>query len=156
MAVKRIYRAFKPLIYWGRSSERRATHSPVRRRRGAVAILALLMVVVATESLAVGSVPRAPVAFGRPTAPLFLGIHQGTHQLKVPKPGLSADQPDLQNVQMNADYSPKAPQGEPAVAASLDSPLTAVAAAIDAGGDGFWIGGTTDGGRTWSNFFQSW
>jgi hypothetical protein len=56
---------------------------------------------------------------------------------------------------MNADYSPKAPQGEPAVAASLDSPLTAVAAAIDAGGDGFWIGGTTDGGRTWSNFFQS-
>jgi hypothetical protein len=156
MPRRRLCRAFQSPITCGETSEQRSTHFPFRRRHGALGIaLAVLVAAVAATSLAVGAAPRSPVAFGHATSFPILGTHRSPHLVTVHKPTLQADQLDLRNVQMNADYSPKAPQGEPAVAASLDDPLTAVAAAIDAGGDGFWIGGTTDGGRTWSNFFQS-
>jgi hypothetical protein len=57
--------------------------------------------------------------------------------------------PTLDNVQMNADSDPPLPQDEPSIAESLVDPMNAVAASNDYTGDGFWIGYTTDGGRTW-------
>jgi hypothetical protein len=57
--------------------------------------------------------------------------------------------PTLDNVQMNADRDPPLPQDEPSIAESLVDPMNAVAASNDYTGDGFWIGYTTDGGRTW-------
>jgi hypothetical protein len=57
--------------------------------------------------------------------------------------------PSLDNVQMNADSDRPLPQDEPSIAESLVDPMNAVAASNDYTGDGFWIGYTTDGGRTW-------
>jgi hypothetical protein len=57
--------------------------------------------------------------------------------------------PTLDNVQMSADSDPPLPQDEPSIAESLVNPMNAVAASNDYTGDGFWIGYTTDGGRTW-------
>jgi hypothetical protein len=65
--------------------------------------------------------------------------------------GARALAPVLDNVQMNDDSDPPSPQDEPSIAASLDDPLNAVAAANDYVGDGFWIGYTTDGGQTWTS-----
>jgi hypothetical protein len=59
--------------------------------------------------------------------------------------------PAIDNVQMNGDTDPPLPQDEPSIAASLDDPMNAVAAANDYTGDGFWIGSTTDGGATWAS-----
>jgi hypothetical protein len=57
----------------------------------------------------------------------------------------------LENVQLNDDTDPPLPQDEPGIALNLDDPMNAVAAANDYTGDGFWIGYTTDGGRTWTS-----
>jgi hypothetical protein len=60
----------------------------------------------------------------------------------------------LSNVQMNADSDPPLPQDEPSVAYKPSNPMVAVAAANDYTGDGYWIGRTTDGGRSWSSTFK--
>jgi hypothetical protein len=60
----------------------------------------------------------------------------------------------LDNVQMNADCDPPLPQNETSVAFNPGDPFNAVAAANDYCGDGFWIGQTTDGGRTWTSTFK--
>lgn len=57
--------------------------------------------------------------------------------------------PALENVQVNADSDPPLPQDEPSVALNVSNPMHAVAASNDYTGDGFWIGYTRDGGRTW-------
>jgi hypothetical protein len=54
---------------------------------------------------------------------------------------------------MNADPG-RQPQNEPAVAFSVFHPLRAVAASNDFADNGFWIGRTSDGGRTWSSRFK--
>lgn len=59
--------------------------------------------------------------------------------------------PSLRNVQMNGDTDPPLPQDEPGIALNLDDPMNAVAASNDYTGDGFWIGYTSDGGRTWTS-----
>jgi len=55
---------------------------------------------------------------------------------------------------MNADCDPPLPQNETSVAFNPGNPFNAVAAANDYCGDGFWIGRTTDGGRTWTSTFK--
>ncbi|HEV8688085.1 MAG TPA: hypothetical protein VGQ84_12475, partial [Gaiellaceae bacterium] len=60
---------------------------------------------------------------------------------------------ELNNVQMNADGDPPLPQDETSVAYKVSNPLIAVAAANDFVGDGYWIGRTTNGGRTWASTF---
>ncbi len=57
----------------------------------------------------------------------------------------------LDNVQLNGDTDPPLPQDEPSVGLNLADPMNAVAAANDYTGDGFWIGTTFDGGRTWAS-----
>jgi len=57
----------------------------------------------------------------------------------------------LDNVQLNGDTNPPLPQDEPGIALNLDDPMNAVAASNDYTGDGFWIGYTNDGGRTWTS-----
>lgn len=63
----------------------------------------------------------------------------------------SAEWPGLHNVQMNEDTNPPLPQDEPGIALNLDDTMNAVAAANDYTGDGFWIGTTHDGGKTWAS-----
>jgi hypothetical protein len=63
----------------------------------------------------------------------------------------STEWPGLNNVQMNDDTNPPLPQDEPGIAVNLDDTMNAVAASNDYTGDGFWIGTTHDGGRTWSS-----
>jgi hypothetical protein len=58
----------------------------------------------------------------------------------------------LNNVQMNNEPTPDLPQDETQVALNPSNPLVAVAAANDFVTGGLWIGHTTDGGKTWSNF----
>jgi hypothetical protein len=58
------------------------------------------------------------------------------------------------DVQMNDDCDPPLPQNETSVAVNVFNPDSAVAAANDYCGDGFWIGHTTDGGDTWSSEFK--
>lgn len=53
------------------------------------------------------------------------------------------------NVQLNDDSSPPMPQNETAVAASLEAPLVAVAAANDYVSNGLVVMATADGGRSW-------
>jgi hypothetical protein len=60
----------------------------------------------------------------------------------------------LDNVQMNADCDPPLPQNETSVAFNPGNPFNAVSAANDYCGDGFWIGQTTNGGRTWTSTFK--
>jgi hypothetical protein len=60
----------------------------------------------------------------------------------------------LQNVQANADCDPPLPQNETSVAFNVTNPMNAVAAANDYCGDGYWMGFTTDGGRTWGSIFK--
>jgi hypothetical protein len=60
----------------------------------------------------------------------------------------------LNNVQMNADCEASLPQNETSVAIKASDPLIAVAAANDWCGDGFWIGRSTDGGKTWASTFK--
>jgi hypothetical protein len=67
---------------------------------------------------------------------------------------VAAATPTLQNVQMNADGDPPLPQDETSVAYKPSNPMIAVAAANDFVGDGYWIGNTTDGGRTWRSTFK--
>jgi hypothetical protein len=61
---------------------------------------------------------------------------------------------DLQNVQMNTDCATPLPQNETSVAFNVTNPMNAVAAANDYCGDGYWIGVTTDGGKTWKSTFK--
>jgi len=58
------------------------------------------------------------------------------------------------DVLMNADCDPPRPQNETSVAFNLTDPRNAVAAANDYCGDGFWIGATFDGGRSWTSVFK--
>jgi hypothetical protein len=60
----------------------------------------------------------------------------------------------LQNVQANADCDPPLPQNETSVAFNVTDPMNAVIAANDWCGDGYWMGFTTDGGRTWGSIFK--
>jgi len=60
----------------------------------------------------------------------------------------------LDNIQINADSTPPLPQDETSVAFNVANPMNAVAAANDFTGDGFWIGFTRDGGRTWTSIFK--
>jgi len=80
---------------------------------------------------------------------------QAAGDLAVPqtpsRPTVKIGSAALDNVQMNGDSVPPLPQDEPSIAESLDDPMNAVAAANDYTGDGFWIGSTTDGGRTWAS-----
>jgi hypothetical protein len=78
-------------------------------------------------------------------------LAQSLGRIEVARKTGTRSGPVLDNVQMNADSNPPLPQDEPSVALSLDDPMTAVAAANDYTGDGFWIGRTTDGGRTWES-----
>ncbi|PZS04153.1 MAG: hypothetical protein DLM56_07170 [Pseudonocardiales bacterium] len=55
------------------------------------------------------------------------------------------------NVQMNSDSNPPVPQNETAVAASLDNPMIAVAAANDYVSGGNVVMRTLDGGRHWTS-----
>jgi hypothetical protein len=73
-----------------------------------------------------------------------------TSQMKIAAK-TSPTLPGLDNVQMNGDTKPPLPQDEPGIAYNLDDPLNAVAASNDYTGDGFWIGYTADGGRTWTS-----
>lgn len=59
------------------------------------------------------------------------------------------------NVRMNTDSTPPWPQDEPSVAYNVFNPLIAVAAANDYTSFGFWIGRTTNGGKTWSSSFKA-
>jgi hypothetical protein len=61
---------------------------------------------------------------------------------------------ELNNIQMNADGDPPLPQDETSVAYKPSNPFVAVAAANDFVGDGYWIGRSTDGGRSWSSTFK--
>jgi hypothetical protein len=61
--------------------------------------------------------------------------------------------PGLNNVKMNDDpRTPNLPQNETQVVISLKNPMTAVSASNDYYSGGMWIGRTTDGGLTWSNY----
>ena len=59
--------------------------------------------------------------------------------------------PALENVQMNGDTDPPLPQDEAGIAVNLEDNMNAVAASNDYTGDGFWIGTTHDGGKTWAS-----
>src|SRR5207247_10325940 len=61
---------------------------------------------------------------------------------------------DLDNVQANTDCDPPLPQNETAVAFNTKDPMNAVAAANDYCGDGYWMGATFDGGKTWASIFK--
>ncbi len=61
----------------------------------------------------------------------------------------------LTNVQMNSDSNPPMPQDETSVAYDTTNPSVAVAAANDYVDGGLWIGHTSDGGQTWTSYFQS-
>ncbi len=83
------------------------------------------------------------------------GVRSRLEARAVQTSGFVGAQPAaLNNVQMNADSVPPLPQNETSVALKPSAPLTAVAAANDYTGDGFWIGRTTDGGQTWSSLFK--
>jgi hypothetical protein len=128
-----------------------------------LATLAVPLAILITAALAAG--PQASAAkahhprWTRHAAHFSGGISNGVRErLAVARGQLtvstktgkrSANDPALDNVQMNLDTVPPLPQDEPAVAASLDDPFNAVAASNDYTGDGFWIGTTTDGGQTW-------
>ncbi len=77
--------------------------------------------------------------------------HDGTEQTMA---GQEDPTVPLDNVQMNTDSTPPLPQDETSVAFNVSNPMRAVAAANDYTGDGFWIGFTADGGRTWTSLFK--
>jgi hypothetical protein len=61
----------------------------------------------------------------------------------------------LTNIQMNEDSSPPMPQNETSVAFNLTDPNQVVAASNDYVNTGLWIGHSSNGGQTWSSWFQA-
>ncbi|HEY3210472.1 MAG TPA: hypothetical protein VGL18_11910, partial [Actinomycetota bacterium] len=78
----------------------------------------------------------------------------GGSTLALRPTGAAAPDGDLQNVQMNTDCNPPLPQDETSVAFNVNDPLNAVAAANDFCGDGYWMGFTRNGGKTWGSIFK--
>jgi hypothetical protein len=73
----------------------------------------------------------------------------------VPDASRGAAAGPLVNVQMNIDAHPPLPQNETAVAYDSTNPTVAVAASNDYVEGGLWIGHTSNGGQTWSSWFQA-
>jgi hypothetical protein len=116
---------------------------------------------------AIGGVMLAGVGAQAADPPLWVqhvqnydgGISNGARARLEAASGLSSGRTsaatiELDNVQMNADGDPPLPQDETSVAYKVSNPLIAVAAANDFVGDGYWIGRTTNGGRTWASTFK--
>ena len=130
-------------------------------RRVLVVVLALV-----AASVGIGATPSAD----QPKPPRWVqhvqkypgGISNGVREsLEQPSHGQSASQgqqngefkPGLNNVKMNDDpATPNLPMNETQVVFSLRNPMVAVSAANDYYSGGMWIGRTTNGGATWSNF----
>jgi hypothetical protein len=125
-------------------------------------VLVVVLALVAA-SIGVGAAPAAD----QPKPPRWVqhvqkypgGISNGVRATLDQGTGASQSQPNgdskvgLNNVKMNDDpRTPNLPQNETQVVMSLKNPMTAVSASNDYYSGGMWIGRTTDGGLTWSNY----
>jgi hypothetical protein len=126
----------------------------------------VVVVALVAASVGVGAAPAASAAPPKP--PKWIehvqrypggisngvrsAVDEGNQSARQGQQGAGEFHVGLNNVKMNDDTTPDKPQNETQVVISLRNPMVAVAASNDYFSGGIWIGRTTDGGRTWSNF----
>jgi hypothetical protein len=128
----------------------------MRRATGVVALIAALVGVAVSPSLASADTPRWVEHVQHYNGGISNGVRAALDQpggaARSGEPKRGGGSPGLDNLQMNDETVPDRPQNETQVVISQRDPMIAVAASNDYFSGGIWIGRTTNGGRTWSNF----